>query len=43
MTEAGGPASGGIYLYILSVEPISGMAVTGGRIRSERRKLLLVR
>jgi hypothetical protein len=43
MTEAGGPASGGIYLYILSVEPIAGMRETGGVIRSERRKLLLVR
>lgn len=43
MTEAGGPASGGIYLYVLSVEPISGVRMTGGTIRSERRKLLLVR
>jgi len=43
MTEAGGPASGGIYLYVLSVEPMSGVKMTGGTRRSERRKLLLVR
>jgi len=43
MTETGGPASGGIYLYVLSVESMSGARETGAHIRSERRKLLLVR
>ena len=43
MTETGGPASGGIYLYVLTVEPANGAVETGARVRSERRKLLLVR
>ena len=38
MVRTGAPAAGGYYLYVLTVEPLS-----GGEPRTERRKLLLVR
>jgi hypothetical protein len=42
-TSAGVPAAGGYYLYVLTVEPLSGGNTEGNRVRSERRQLLLVR
>ncbi|MEO5931687.1 MAG: hypothetical protein ABIR47_17260 [Candidatus Kapaibacterium sp.] len=44
MNASGEPASGGMYLYILTVEPAgSSGRLTGGGVRTERRKMLIVR
>lgn len=41
-TQDNEKASSGVYLYVLTVEPLFGTSPTGDRVRTERQKLVVV-